>query len=109
MTGSLLFCPNCGTLLDLPKDGEEFVTCEQCEHQEPASCTGCQSNLSAYTYDHDFAAYENVEITTRSHPDAFPSALKQKRTTQTKLHDQGHQGMLVGDKNGSVSFFPRLL
>ncbi|KAK0473848.1 hypothetical protein EDD18DRAFT_297866 [Armillaria luteobubalina] len=24
--GSLLFCPNCGTLLDLPKDGELHIT-----------------------------------------------------------------------------------
>lgn len=31
-------------------------------------------------------AYENIEITTRSHPDAFPSALQQKRKTQTKTH-----------------------
>lgn len=33
------------------------------------------------------AAYENIEITTRSHPDAFPSALRQKRKTQTKTHE----------------------
>lgn len=36
--GSLLFCPNCGTLLDLPRDGEDVVTCDQCEHVEPATC-----------------------------------------------------------------------
>jgi DNA-directed RNA polymerase subunit M/transcription elongation factor TFIIS len=36
--GSLLFCPTCGTLLDLPQDGESVVTCEQCGHEEPASC-----------------------------------------------------------------------
>ncbi|KAG6373205.1 transcription factor S-II-domain-containing protein [Boletus reticuloceps] len=32
------------------------------------------------------AAYENIEIITRSQPDAFPSALRQKRKTQTKIH-----------------------
>ena len=37
-SGSLLFCPRCGTLLDLPKDGESVVICEQCQHEEPASC-----------------------------------------------------------------------
>lgn len=37
-TGSLLFCPDCGTLLDLPKGDEETVKCEQCGHLEPASC-----------------------------------------------------------------------
>lgn len=50
-------------------DDESVVVCEQCSHEEPAS------------------SYENIEITTRSHPDAFPSALRQKRKTQTKVHD----------------------
>ncbi|KNZ79354.1 DNA-directed RNA polymerase I subunit RPA12 [Termitomyces sp. J132] len=75
--GSLIFCPTCGTLLALPRDGEDAVTCEQCGHLEPAS------------------SYENTEITTRSHPDAFPSALQQKRKTQTKRHEKGDQGTLV--------------
>ncbi|EGN92719.1 hypothetical protein SERLA73DRAFT_127310 [Serpula lacrymans var. lacrymans S7.3] len=68
VTGSLLFCPDCGTLLSLPKDSDQTVICEQCSHEEPAS------------------SYENTEITTRSHPEAFPSALRQKRKTQTKIH-----------------------
>jgi len=42
-----------------------------------------------------WAAYDNIVITTRSHPDAFPSALRQKRKTQTKQHDKGDQGTLV--------------
>ncbi|KAI0271736.1 DNA-directed RNA polymerase I kDa polypeptide [Gloeopeniophorella convolvens] len=67
--GSLLFCPDCGTLLDLPHGDEPDVTCEQCGHVEPAS------------------SYENSEITTHSHPDAFPSSLRQKRKTQTKAHE----------------------
>ncbi|KAG5339729.1 hypothetical protein C0989_003917 [Termitomyces sp. Mn162] len=78
--GSLIFCPTCGTLLALPRDGEDAVTCEQCGHLEPAS------------------SYENTEITTRSHPDAFPSALQQKRKTQTKRHEKGDQGTLVSEK-----------
>ncbi|KZT42820.1 hypothetical protein SISSUDRAFT_979693, partial [Sistotremastrum suecicum HHB10207 ss-3] len=64
--GSLLFCPTCGTLLNLPKDKEHFVTCEQCGHEEPAS------------------SYVGNEVVTYSHPDAFPSVLRQKRKTQTK-------------------------
>ncbi|KAG1814405.1 DNA-directed RNA polymerase I kDa polypeptide [Suillus subaureus] len=66
--GSLIFCPHCGTLLSPPKDDEKTVICEQCSYEEPAS------------------SYENIEITTRSHPEAFPSALRQKRKTQTKVH-----------------------
>ncbi|KJA29477.1 hypothetical protein HYPSUDRAFT_176452 [Hypholoma sublateritium FD-334 SS-4] len=78
--GSLLFCPDCGTLLALPKDGETVVVCEQCAYEEPAT------------------SYENVSITTRSAPEAFPSALRQKRKTQTKHHETGDQGTLVSEK-----------
>lgn len=35
--GSLLFCPACGTLLDLPGDSDEIV-CDGCARREPASC-----------------------------------------------------------------------
>ena len=43
------------------------------------------------------SAYENIEITTRSHPDAFPSALRQARKTQTKkLNDtEGLQRVIL--------------
>lgn len=41
--GSLLFCPNCGTLLNLPQGDEQSVTCEQCQHEEPASCMSFRS------------------------------------------------------------------
>ncbi|KAF9073971.1 DNA-directed RNA polymerase I kDa polypeptide [Rhodocollybia butyracea] len=78
--GSLLFCPTCGTLLDLPKDSEPNVICEQCGHEEPAT------------------SYENIKITTRSHPDAFPSVLRQKRKTQTKTHDSENLGDLVSEQ-----------
>ncbi|KAF9261876.1 DNA-directed RNA polymerase I kDa polypeptide [Marasmius fiardii PR-910] len=78
--GSLLFCPHCGTLLDLPKDSEHNVTCIECGHQEPAS------------------SYEDIQVTTRSHPDAFPSPLRQKRKTQTKAHESGDKGALVDEK-----------
>jgi len=71
--GSLLFCPTCGTLLDLPGE-DENVECEQCGHLEPVT------------------SYENTVVTTRSHPDAFPSALRLKRTTQTKIHEGADLG-----------------
>ncbi|EIM91986.1 DNA-directed RNA polymerase, partial [Stereum hirsutum FP-91666 SS1] len=78
--GSLLFCGDCGTLLDVPKADEGTVNCEQCGHEEPAS------------------SYENIEITTRSHPDAFPSALRQKRKTQTKTHEATEGLLKVTEK-----------
>ncbi|KAI9510685.1 DNA-directed RNA polymerase I kDa polypeptide [Russula earlei] len=67
--GSLLFCPYCGTLLDLPLGDEVDVRCDQCGHIEPAS------------------SYENSTITTHSHPDAFTSLLRQRRKTKTKVHE----------------------
>jgi hypothetical protein len=36
--GSLLFCPACGTLLDLPKDEQDEIECHSCGRREPASC-----------------------------------------------------------------------
>lgn len=40
-------------------------------------------------------AYENITVVTRSHPDAFPSALRQKGKTQTKEHDSEAALLLV--------------
>jgi hypothetical protein len=36
--GALLFCPACGTLLDLPRDDQDEIDCHQCGRKEPASC-----------------------------------------------------------------------
>lgn len=59
--GSLLFCPACGTLLDLPADNEDEIACAQCGRPEPAS------------------SYENLATKTYSSANAFPSALRAKR------------------------------
>ncbi|RSH81124.1 DNA-directed RNA polymerase I core subunit rpa12 [Apiotrichum porosum] len=59
--GALLFCPACGTLLDLPRDDQDEIDCHQCGRKEPAS------------------SYENLPTKTYSSPNAFPSALKAKR------------------------------
>ncbi|SGY61103.1 BQ5605_C007g04526 [Microbotryum silenes-dioicae] len=63
--GSLLFCSRCGDLLALPGDDDEIV-CDACGQVE------------------DAAAYENQTITTRSHSAAFPSSLRQKKTSLVK-------------------------
>jgi DNA-directed RNA polymerase I subunit RPA12 len=34
-----------------------------------------------------YTAYENSKIATHSHPDAFPSSLRQLRKTTTKVHE----------------------
>ncbi|WWC72648.1 uncharacterized protein I206_106612 [Kwoniella pini CBS 10737] len=68
--GSLLFCPACGTLLDLPRDEQDEIACHQCGRKEPAS------------------SYENLPTKTYSSPHAFPSTLRQKRAlVQNKVQD----------------------
>ncbi|WRT70771.1 uncharacterized protein IL334_007770 [Kwoniella shivajii] len=68
--GSLLFCPACGTLLDLPRDDQDEIACHQCGRREPAS------------------SYENLPTKTYSAPNAFPSELRSKRAlVQNKVHD----------------------
>ncbi|EIW70105.1 hypothetical protein TREMEDRAFT_29871 [Tremella mesenterica DSM 1558] len=66
--GSLLFCPACGTLLDLPRDDQDEIACAQCGRTEPASCEWII-----------FRAYENLPTKTFSGPNAFPSPLRSKR------------------------------
>ncbi|KAH0838782.1 DNA-directed RNA polymerase I kDa polypeptide [Lanmaoa asiatica] len=64
---------------------EQIVTCEQCHHREPASCTSYQFNASQLVVT-QFKPTKTRRSSPRSHPDAFPSALRQKRKTQTKIH-----------------------
>lgn len=45
--GSLLFCPACGTLLDLPKDDQDEIPCDHCGRTEPASCESVPLRVSA--------------------------------------------------------------
>ncbi|ORY89004.1 DNA-directed RNA polymerase I kDa polypeptide [Leucosporidium creatinivorum] len=66
--GSLLFCKRCGDLLALPGDDDEIV------------CDGCGAV-------EDAAASENQVITTRSNPSAFPSSLRQKKTSLVQQRD----------------------
>lgn len=49
-TGSLLFCPDCGTLLNFPEDGKPDIPCEQCGHLEPASCKQFQCIPKVLTF-----------------------------------------------------------
>ena len=75
--GSLLFCPACGTLLDLPKDEQDEIECHSCGRREPASCESRLTwNLTGTCWQ---SAYENLPTTTYSSPQAFPSSLRSKR------------------------------
>ncbi|CAK9780002.1 DNA-directed RNA polymerase i 13.7 kda polypeptide [Cutaneotrichosporon oleaginosum] len=69
--GALLFCPACGTLLDLPRDDQDEIECSQCGRKEPA------------------ASYENLPTKTYSSANAFPSALKAKRALVQNTVEEG--------------------
>ncbi|ORY90437.1 transcription factor S-II-domain-containing protein [Syncephalastrum racemosum] len=59
--GSLIFCPECGSLMDTPGASDDLMICIQCSH--------------AY----NTAGYENTKVVTASSEHAFQSALKAKR------------------------------
>lgn len=106
--GSLNFCPTCGNLLDVPKD-DDVITCAQCGHTEDAvrecrmpggasvwrqadhllrsSCSPTTTSKLHTIVHLSFSEYENISITTRSHPDAFPSVLKDRRSVVKSLAD----------------------
>ncbi len=42
-----------------------------------------------------YSAYENIVVSTQSHPNAFPSALKMKKATLTKIHEGADLGTKV--------------
>lgn len=61
VVGSLVFCKNCGSLLDCATDAD-VVSCGSCPATYPA------------------APFKSVEVTTRSPAGSFPSLLRQKRS-----------------------------
>ncbi|KAH8921271.1 putative RPA12-13.7 kd subunit of DNA-directed RNA polymerase I [Atractiella rhizophila] len=78
--GSLNFCPACGTLLDVPGATEDIIKCAACGRVEDAKI------------------YENVVIRSRSRPDAFPSALKDKKALVQFQMGKKSKGALIDEK-----------
>ncbi|GMM53045.1 DNA-directed RNA polymerase I core subunit [Starmerella bacillaris] len=60
VVGSLVFCVDCGTLLDKATQAELI-------------CGSCKRTYEA-------ARFQNLEVVTESAPNAFPSALRAKRS-----------------------------
>ncbi|KAJ3316752.1 Coiled-coil domain-containing protein 38, partial [Boothiomyces sp. JEL0866] len=86
---SLVFCPDCGSLLDQPSGEDDHVECYCCRTVVPAS------------------QFESVEIVTRSRPDVFLNKpkitaegadrhkhLKEGATIQDKCPNCGHHEMV---------------
>lgn len=78
--GSLLFCERCGSLLNPPADDDK-INCEECGLVENgAGVLGVKWVYEYWLIRLQNAAYENLNIETRSHPNAFPSALHLKKS-----------------------------
>ncbi|KAI9799825.1 MAG: hypothetical protein M1825_004385 [Sarcosagium campestre] len=69
--GSLVFCKDCGNLLDRPSGSSSSVTCEVCG-------AICEDTLSS-------------TVVSKSKPSAFPSALRAKRSDVQVLSDADEQ------------------
>jgi hypothetical protein len=82
------------------------IACEQCGRREPASCKSERSDTFGNTIVVvdvlSYSAYENLDVKTYSHPNAFPSSLRQKRALV-----QGHKddGSRQKDEDPVVSLF----
>ncbi|KAM0790785.1 hypothetical protein ACM66B_004633 [Microbotryomycetes sp. NB124-2] len=76
--GSLVFCLQCGDLMPLPGDDDEIV-CESCGQSQ------------------DARASENQVIETKSNPLAFPSSLRQKKTSLVQQRDVEKQKVYVDE------------
>lgn len=105
--GSCLFCDMCGTLLDkkvvLPGQQRPMVECHRCQAMnEGSSCALAHiyiyillliflySNAHLFLLRHHTDTSQQV-IVTRSRPDAFPSALRDKRAQVQKLTAEQRQ------------------
>lgn len=79
--GSLIFCTDCGNLLD-PVSATPTLDCRVCHKAYPTK---------------DFA---NLKVVTKSSEDAFPSALKLKRSVvkTTLKNDELDEGATIKEK-----------
>jgi LSD1 subclass zinc finger protein len=84
IVGSLCFCSECGSLLDLSA-GTSTIKCDHCK--APYSTNGMSLIRRVTDMQKDFST---LEITTRSSAKSLPSALRAKRSAiQTKNNQEG--------------------
>ncbi|KAI8059583.1 transcription factor S-II-domain-containing protein [Gongronella butleri] len=75
--GSLMFCDECGNLLDMPGDTEDIIRCQLCG------------------FGHQLENTNPIEVITASSERAFQSALKAKRQlVQNNTHQPEAEAMV---------------
>lgn len=79
VVGSLIFCTDCGNLLDSLIDKTKDLVCSQCDKSYPSQ------------------NFKDLRVITKSSNDAFPSTLKSKRSAvKTVLQrDEAGEGAVV--------------
>ncbi|KAK9380405.1 uncharacterized protein V2V93DRAFT_370586 [Kockiozyma suomiensis] len=83
VVGSLIFCNDCGALLDSAGSSRNSLNCSQCGAS------------------YDSQAFENLTVTTKSSDSAFPSALRLKRSvvkTSLGRDEQTEEGATINEK-----------
>ncbi|OZJ04136.1 hypothetical protein BZG36_02834 [Bifiguratus adelaidae] len=82
--GSLIFCPECGNLLDTPSGDTDLIVCNACGYAVSS------------------ADIESVKVVTTSSESAFPSPLKAKRSLVQQKDpsslDQQEDGATIKEK-----------
>jgi DNA-directed RNA polymerase I subunit RPA12 len=81
LVGTLLFCTDCGNLLDRRPPETRTITCDGCQRPNQSE----HDSFSPNGFSQLSRSADNwpISVTTTSIPDAFPSALRQKRGFQT--------------------------
>lgn len=80
VVGSLIFCLQCGSLLDEMAGGT--ATCQQCHAS------------------YDSAAFQNLKVVTRTSEDAFPSKIRSKKSVvKTSIEkNELEDGAIINEK-----------
>ena len=92
--GSLVFCTDCGNLLDGSSgDKEAILICEVCgaENKGVHKHWGVLQCYSVRLMENHFTDTSSTTVTTRSRPSAFPSALRSKRSAVQTLTEEDVQ------------------
>lgn len=86
VVGSLIFCLDCGNLLDTPhqtgSSKHDDIECSQCQAKYPKS------------------EFSNLKVVTATAEDAFPSALRSKKSVvkTTLKKDELEEGAVIKEK-----------
>ena len=90
--GSLVFCTDCGNLLDGSSGDEKAtLTCDVCGAENIGRSCRERGDVKGLTTHLQLIDTSSKTITTKSKPTAFPSALRSKRSAVQTLTDEDVQ------------------